>query len=138
MIDNEFDLNITLRILNPENHQVYWWKSAKCCYFQKRFQYQSKIIRVIELKKKRINFLFIAVIYFPLSIQMNILTLYNNCYIILTTYMLDSTLEPSYNLSKNLLLLSWILKLIVDMLNDSTPLYIEKEAMPMNFQIIRI
>ena len=32
------------------------------------FQYQSKIIRVIELKKKRINFLFIAVIYFPLSI----------------------------------------------------------------------
>jgi len=33
------------------------------------FQYQSKkIIRVIELKKKRINFLFIAVIYFPLTI----------------------------------------------------------------------
>ena len=32
------------------------------------FQYQSKIIRVIELKKNRINFLFIAVIYFPLSI----------------------------------------------------------------------
>ena len=28
------------------------------------FPYQSKIIRVIELKKKRINFLFIAVIYF--------------------------------------------------------------------------
>ena len=68
--------------------------------------------------KKRIIFLFIAVIYFPLSIQMNILTLYNNCYVILTTYMLDSALEPSYNLSKNLLLLSWILKLIVDMIND--------------------
>ena len=32
------------------------------------FQYQSKIIRVIEQKKKRINFLFIAAIYFPLSI----------------------------------------------------------------------
>ena len=32
------------------------------------FQYQSKIIRVIELKKKRNNFLFIAVIYFTLSI----------------------------------------------------------------------
>ena len=32
------------------------------------FQYQSKIIRVIELKKKCINVLFIAVIYFPLSI----------------------------------------------------------------------
>ena len=32
------------------------------------FQYKSKIIRVIELKKKLINFLFIAVIYFPLSI----------------------------------------------------------------------
>ena len=43
--------------------------------------------------------------------------------IILTSYMLDSALEPSYNLSKNLLLLPWILKLIVDMVNDSTPLY---------------
>ena len=31
---------------------------------------------------------------------MNILTLYNYCYVILTTYMLDSDLEPSYNLSK--------------------------------------
>ena len=35
--------------------------------------------------------------------------------------MLDSALEPSYNLSKNLLL-PWILKLILDMVNDSTPL----------------
>ena len=35
--------------------------------------------------------------------------------------MLDSALEPSYNLSKNLLLLPWIQKLIVDMVNDSTP-----------------
>ena len=82
LIATEFDLKITFRILNPENHQVYQWKSAKCCYFQKRFQYhivfqyQSKIIRVIGLKKKRINILFIAVIYFPLSIKMNILTLY--------------------------------------------------------------
>jgi len=39
--------------------------------------------------------------------------------------MLDSALEPLYNLSKNLLLLPWILKLIVDMVNDSTPLNIE-------------
>ena len=38
--------------------------------------------------------------------------------------MLDSALEPSYYLSKNLLLLPWILKLIVDMVNDSTPLVI--------------
>ena len=35
--------------------------------------------------------------------------------------MLDSALEPSYNLSKYLLLLPWILKLIVDMVNNSTP-----------------
>ena len=35
--------------------------------------------------------------------------------------MLDSALKPSYNLSKNLLLLPWILKLI-DMVNDSAPL----------------
>ena len=38
--------------------------------------------------------------------------------------MLDSALEPSYNLSKNLFLLQWILKLIVDMVNDPTALYI--------------
>ena len=93
-----------------------------CCYFHTRFQYpyrflyQSRIICVL-------NFWFLAVIYFALSIHMNILTLYNNCYVILTTYMLDSALEPSYNLSKNLLLLPWILKLIVDMvINDSTHL----------------
>ena len=97
---------------------------SKSFQYPYRFQYQSKITFVIQIKKRRINFLFIAVIYFPLSIQMNILTLYNNCYVILTTYMLDSALEPSYNLSKNLLLLSWILKLIVDMVNDSTPLLI--------------
>ena len=36
--------------------------------------------------------------------------------------MLDSAIEPSYNLSKNLVLLPWILKLIVDMANDTTPL----------------
>jgi len=63
-----------------------------------------------------------AGIYFPLSIQMTILTLYNNCYVVLATYMLDSALEPSYNSSRNHLLLPWILKLIVDMVNDSTPL----------------
>ena len=36
--------------------------------------------------------------------------------------MLDSDQEPSYNLSKNLLLLPRILKLIKDMVDDSTPL----------------
>ena len=41
-------------------------------------------------------------------------------------FMLDSDQEPSYNLSKNLLILPRILKLIVDMVNDSTPLYISK------------
>ena len=71
------------------------------------FRYQSKIIRVIELKKKRINFLFIAVIYFPLSIEMNILTLYYICYVILAMYVPDQ--ELSYNLSKNLSLLPRIL-----------------------------
>ena len=36
--------------------------------------------------------------------------------------MLDSDQEPSYSLSKNLLLLPRILKLIEDMVNDSAPL----------------
>ena len=71
------------------------------------------------------NFLFIAVIHIPLSIQKNILTLYNNCHIILATYMLDLALEPSDNLWKNLLLLPWILNLIVDMVNDSTSLILQ-------------
>ena len=96
---------------------------SKLLQYPNSFQYQSKVIRVIQIKKKFINFLFITATYFPLLIQMNIKTLYNDCYVILTTYMLDSALEPSYNLSKNLLLLPWILKLIVDMVNDSTPLY---------------
>ena len=49
-------------------------KIRKMLLFSKSFQYpyrfsvSSKINRVIELKKKCINFLFIAVIYFPLSI----------------------------------------------------------------------
>ena len=36
--------------------------------------------------------------------------------------MLDSDQEPSYNLSKNLLLQPRILKLMKDMVDDSTPL----------------
>ena len=36
--------------------------------------------------------------------------------------MLDSALEPSYDSSKNLLLMPWILKLMVDMVDDSTSL----------------
>ena len=54
---------------------------------------------------------------------MNILTLYYICYVILAMYMLDSDQEQSYNLSKNLLLLPRILKLIEDMVDDSTPLF---------------
>ena len=54
---------------------------------------------------------------------MNILTLYYICYVILAIDLLDSDQEPSYNLSKNLLLLPRILKLMKDMVDDSTPLY---------------
>ena len=43
--------------------------------------------------------------------------------------MLDSGKEPSYNLSKNLLLLPRIMKLMKHMVDDSTPLLIgEKDA----------
>ena len=35
--------------------------------------------------------------------------------------MLDSAIRPSYNLSKNLLLRPWILKLIVDSKYKTTP-----------------
>ena len=52
---------------------------------------------------------------------MNILTLYYICYVILAMYIFESDQEPSYDLSKNLLLLPRILKLIKDMVDDSTP-----------------
>ena len=45
-------------------------------------------------------------------------------------YMLDSDQELSYNLSKNLLLLLRILKLIKDMVDDSTPLLLFKYILP--------
>ena len=61
-----------------------------------------------------------------------IFALYNNCYVILTTFMLDSALEPSYNFSKNLLFLPWILKLKVDMVNESTPWSGRREPSAMN------
>ena len=42
--------------------------------------------------------------------------------------MLDSDQEPSYNLSQNLLLLPRILKLMKDMVDDSTPLICYKKC----------
>jgi hypothetical protein len=42
--------------------------------------------------------------------------------------MLDSDQELSYNLSKNLVLLPRILKLIEDMVDDSTPLKNTKQS----------
>ena len=48
-------------------------------------------------------------------------------------YMLNSDQEPSYYLSKNLLLLPRILKLIEDMVDDSTPLLVLKK-MELNVQ----
>ena len=103
-------------------HQIFIF--SKSFLVSISFQYQLKIIRFIQLKKEHINFLFVAVISFPLSIQMNILTLYDNCYVILTKHMLDSVLKNSDNLSKNLLLLPLIQKLMLDMVNYSTPLYV--------------
>ena len=52
LIDTEFDLKITLRILNPENNIVIF-KIVFSIHINS--QYQSKIIRVIELKNKRIK-----------------------------------------------------------------------------------
>ena len=97
---------------------------SKSFQYPYRFQYQSKIIRVIQIKKKHMYKFFVySCNIFPFIDQMSTLTLYINCYVILTTYyMLHSALEPSYDLLKNLLLLPWILKLILDMVNDSTPL----------------
>ena len=102
LIDNEIDLKNYFHVIKIQKitKYVYQRKSARCCIFRylNRFQYLSKSCYLN--KEKSINFLFIAVIYFPLSIQMNILTLYANCFVILTSYMIDSALEPSYNLSK--------------------------------------
>ena len=75
-------------------------------------------------KENMFKLFVIAVIHFPLSIQMNILTLYNNCCVIITTYMLDSDHLSLHIIGqKNLLLLTWILKLIANMVNDSISLF---------------
>ena len=67
-------------MLNPENQKSMYINENqqnvvifKIVFFQYpyRFQYQSKIILVIQIEKKRINFLFIDVIYFPLLIKIN-------------------------------------------------------------------
>ena len=68
--------------------------------FSKLFSVSIENPQCYPNKEKRINFLFIAVTYFQLSIQMNILTQHNDCYVFITTYMFDSALEPSYNLSR--------------------------------------
>ena len=65
------------------------------------FSISIEIHQCYPNKENRIHFLFIAVIYFLLSIQMIILTLYKNCYVSQTTYMIDSALEPSYNVEKS-------------------------------------
>ena len=100
-------------------------KICKMLLFSNRFQYQSKIIRVIELKKKRINFLFIAVIYFPLSILMKILTLYYMYYLILAMYHCICLIQNKsrHTICRKIFIkLPRILKLIKDMVDDSTPL----------------
>ena len=123
MIDNEIDLKNYFHVIKIQKitKYVYQRKSARCCIFRylNRFQYLSKSCYLN--KEKSINFLFIAVIYFPLSIQMNILTLYYIC-ICKCIHMLELDQEPSYNLPKKFLSLPRILKLIEDMVNDSTPL----------------
>jgi len=57
LIETEFDLKITFRISNPENHQVYGTKMKICkiLLFSKAisvslaFQYQSKIYTILYL-----------------------------------------------------------------------------------------
>ena len=96
LFSKSFSVSI-LFSLSIENHPFYPNKEKT----YKLFVYSCNIPPVID-PNEHINS-----IYFLLCI--------------LTPYMLDSALEPSYYLSKNLLLLPWILKLIVDVVNDSTP-----------------
>ena len=57
-------------------------------------------------------------LHFSFITWSNFSPLYYIGYVILAIYMLDSDPEPSYDLSKNLLLLPRILKLIEDMVDD--------------------
>ena len=76
-------------------------KIRKFLLFSKSFSVSIENHPCYPNKEKRIHFLFIAVIYFPLSIQMNISQIYYYCYVILTANMLDSALESSYNVVSN-------------------------------------
>ena len=68
MIDTEFDLKNNFLYIKSRKSSSILMKIRKMLFFFKSdfsiivFQYQSKIIHVIEIKEKRINFLFIAVI----------------------------------------------------------------------------
>ena len=74
-IDNNYDLKFPFENIKSRKSSKIS-KFQNCFQYPYRFQFQSKIIRVIEIKKNIID-------------PMNIVTLYNNCYEILTTYMVD-------------------------------------------------
>ena len=98
-------------------------KIRKICYFRNRFQYpyhlryQSKIISVIQIQKKITLFVNSCNIFSVIYLIEHSNT-YINCYVIIT-----------YMQKKNLLLLPWILRLILDTLDDTTPLCIQEIAM---------
>ena len=104
-------------------------KIRKCCYFQICFQYPYRFSVSIEnhpcnLTKEKTYELFVYSrnIFPDIDLNEHINTILYLLRVILAMYMLDSDQEPSYNLSKNLLLLPMILKLIEDMVDDSTTL----------------
>ena len=79
LIDNEYDIKIPFRVIQ----KITKYSNANSQNFV-IFKISFKIDIVFSINRKssvlskRINFLFIAVIFFPLSSQMIILTIYNN------------------------------------------------------------
>ena len=72
LIDNEIDFKITLRILNPEILQVYYKNLPNFVIFTTVFSIH--IIQNINRypnKEKRINFLFITLIYIYLPVSIH-------------------------------------------------------------------
>ena len=96
LIDNQFDLKITLRILNPENQSSILLKIRKMLLLSKLFTVSISFSVSIDNhpcypNKEKTNKLFVYCCdIFPVIDPNEHLTQYNNRYVILTTYMIQT------------------------------------------------
>ena len=114
LIENEFDLKITLRILNPENQSSILIKIRKMLLLSKLVIVSISLPVSIENKENRYKLFVYSCNIFPV-IELNILSLYNNFNNIYAWFRPRAFI---YIICQKIFyyFLPWILKLIVDMI----------------------